>query len=273
VSYADKIYQTVLLDVLGSGDLKTDRTGTGTYSTFGNTMKFDIRKGFPLLTIKKMHFKSIIVELLWLIRGNSNLDYMKENNVTIWDEWVKPDGTIGPGYPTQWRAWQGINGTHDQLKQVITDIQNTPDSRRLIVSAWNVDCIKDMALPPCHFAYQFNVVQQDNIKYIDIIWYQRSADMFLGVPFNIASYAALLMIVGKLTNTTPRFVVGSFADTHIYTNHTDQVIQVLRNDPDKYDACSLVLDDSITDIDDLNINQFQLIDYQSYPRIAAPVAV
>lgn len=273
MSYADIIYQEVLQTVLDTGDHKTDRTGTGTISSFGNTMKFDIRKGFPLLTIKKIHFKSIIVELLWLIRGNSNLDYMKENNVTIWDEWVKPDGTIGPGYPTQWRAWQGVQGTHDQLKQVIHDIQNTPDSRRLIVSAWNVDYIKDMALPPCHFAYQFNVVQQDDIKYIDIIWYQRSADMFLGVPFNIASYAALLMIVGKITNAVPRYVVGSFADTHIYQNHLEQVNRVLSNDPTKYEACSLVLDDGICDIDCLSFDQFHITNYQSYPRVPALVAI
>ncbi len=276
MSLYDLEYQSLINRVISNGITKTDRTNTGTISTFGEMVKFKLTNvaentySLPLLTTKRIHFKSVLTELLWFIRGDSNIQFLQDNNVTIWNEWVKDDNTIGPGYPTQWRKWQDGNNTFDQLATAIETIKTTPNSRRIIVNSWNVGKLSEMALVPCHFSFQFNVTQNGEL---DIMWNQRSVDVFLGLPFNIASYAILLIIVANITNLTPRMVIGSLGDTHIYTNHMNQIHQQLRNDVLMYNAPSLQVSRRLTNIDDVKLEDFKLIDYKSYGRIPAPVAV
>jgi len=221
-------YETLLRYVKNNGIVKTDRTGTGTVSIFGYQMRFDLTEGFPLITTKKLHLKSIIHELLWFLKGDSNIKYLKENGVSIWDEWADENGELGPVYGTQWRCWPKPDGGHiDQIKNVVEGIKRNPDSRRLIVSAWNVAEVEKMALPPCHLMFQFYVADGR----LSCQMYQRSADMFLGVPFNIASYALLTMMVAQVCDLTPGEFIHTLGDTHIYLNHLEQVDLQLSREP------------------------------------------
>lgn len=258
-----------LLDyVLTNGARKGDRTGVGTLSVFGYQMRFDLADGFPLLTTKKMHLKSIIHELLWFLRGDTNVGYLQEHGVRIWDEWADESGDLGPVYGYQWRSWPTADGaTVDQIAEVVEQIKHTPDSRRLIVSAWNVGEIEKMALPPCHCLFQFYVVDGK----LSCQLYQRSADIFLGVPFNIASYALLTMMVAQATGLEPGEFVHSFGDTHLYLNHVDQARLQLTREP--YPLPTMRLSPDASSVFDFEYEDFTLLDYQSHPRIAAPIAV
>jgi len=261
-------YLDLLKHILDNGVSKTDRTGTGTTSCFGYQMRFDLSKGFPLVTTKKLHLKSIIYELLWFLKGDTNIAYLKEHGVKIWDEWANENGDLGPVYGKQWRSWQGANGqTFDQVKDVINQIKNKPDSRRMIISAWNVAELQDMALMPCHTMFQFYVA---NGK-LSCQLYQRSADVFLGVPFNIASYALLTLMIAQVCNLQPGEFIHSFGDVHIYNNHLEQVQLQLSRTP--YPLPEMKLNPAVQDIFGFEFTDFTLENYQHHPAIKAPVAV
>ena len=263
-----KHYHDLLRHVLANGTRKSDRTGTGTISVFGHQMRFDLEKGFPLLTTKKVHLKSIIHELLWFLKGDTNIKYLKDNGVSIWDEWADENGELGPVYGYQWRSWPTADGQHiDQISEVIQRIKDKPDDRRLIVSAWNVGEIKNMALPPCHAFFQFYVANGR----LSCQLYQRSADIFLGVPFNIASYALLTMMVAQACGLKPGEFVHTFGDAHIYLNHLDQVHELLGRE--EFPLPEMHLNPNITNIFDFKYEDFELIGYQCHPPIKAPVAV
>ena len=263
-----KAYLDLLRHIQAHGTVKNDRTGTGTISTFGYQMRFDLSEGFPVLTTKRLHLRSIIHELLWFLRGDTNIAYLRENGVTIWDEWADADGNLGPVYGSQWRSWPAPDGRHiDQIAQVVDQIERNPDSRRLIVSAWNVAEIDRMALPPCHALFQFYVADGR----LSCQLYQRSADVFLGVPFNIASYALLTMMIAQVTGLVPGEFVHTLGDAHIYLNHREQValqltrttrpLPVMRINPD------------VRSIFGFRYEDFSLDGYDPYPSIKAPVAV
>lgn len=254
--------------VLDNGVEKSDRTGTGTKSVFGHQMRFDLSEGFPLITTKKCHLRSIIHELLWFLKGDTNIKYLKDNGVRIWDEWADEEGNLGPVYGYQWRSWPAASGEHvDQITQLIDQIKNNPDSRRLIVSAWNVGEIKNMALPPCHAFFQFYVA---NGK-LSCQLYQRSADIFLGVPFNISSYALLTMMIAQVCNLKLGDFVHTFGDAHIYSNHFEQAnLQLSR---ETRSLPTMKINPEIKDIFDFTIEDFELINYDPHPHIKAPVAV
>lgn len=261
-------YLDLLSHILTNGTEKTDRTGTGTKSIFGYQMRFDLKKGFPLVTTKKVHLKSIIYELLWFLRGETNIAYLKEHGVSIWNEWADEHGDLGPVYGKQWRSWEGANGVVvDQIKDLIEQIKKNPDSRRLIVSAWNVADLSRMALMPCHNMFQFYVADGK----LSCQLYQRSADVFLGVPFNIASYALLTLMIAQVCDLQPGDFVHTFGDTHIYNNHSEQVNLQLSRTP--YPLPTMKLNPEIKDIFNFQFEDFTLENYQSHPAIKAPVAV
>ncbi|HJB84767.1 MAG TPA: thymidylate synthase [Candidatus Alistipes merdigallinarum] len=261
-------YLDLLRHIKTNGTIKSDRTGTGTISTFGYQMRFDLSQGFPLLTTKKLHLRSIIYELLWFLRGDTNIRYLHEHNVTIWDEWADPNGDLGHIYGYQWRSWPTPDGKHiDQIAQVVDQIRNNPDSRRLIVSAWNVAEIDTMALPPCHTLFQFYVA--DNKLSCQL--YQRSADVFLGVPFNIASYALLTQMVAQVTGLEAGTFVHTLGDAHIYLNHTEQVDLQLSRTPRALPVMKINPD--VRSIFDFRYEDFSLENYDPYPSIKAPIAV
>ncbi|MCW8870288.1 MAG: thymidylate synthase [Proteobacteria bacterium] len=254
--------------ILDNGTLKDDRTGTGTLSVFGYQMRFDLAAGFPLLTTKKLHIKSIIYELLWFLQGDTNIKYLNENGVKIWDEWADETGDLGPVYGYQWRSWpDGQGGQIDQISRLIQQIKNNPGSRRHIISAWNVADVDDMALPPCHCLFQFYVNQGK----LSCQLYQRSADVFLGVPFNIASYALLTHMVAQVCNLHVGEFIHTFGDAHIYLNHRDQIKQQLKREP--YPLPTLQINRDVNDIFDFNYDDFSIINYQAHPHIKGQVAV
>lgn len=263
-----KQYQDLLRKILETGSYKSDRTGTGTYSIFGHQMRFDLSEGFPLLTTKKLHLRSIIYELLWFLQGDTNIRYLKEHGVSIWDEWADPDGDLGPIYGHQWRSWGTPDGGKvDQISQLIDQIKRTPDSRRLMVCAWNVGEIDKMALPPCHVLFQFYV----NNGEISLQLYQRSADVFLGVPFNIASYALLLMMVAQVCNLKPKEFIHTLGDAHIYSNHVEQAKLQLSRDPRPLPT--MRINPEVKDIFSFQYEDFTLENYDPHPHIKADVAV
>jgi len=263
-----RTYLNLMQHVMDHGVKKMDRTGTGTLSIFGYQMRFNLAEGFPLVTTKKCHLKSIIHELIWFLSGNTNIKYLTDNNVTIWNEWADANGDLGPVYGKQWRSWPDKNGKAiDQIMQVINDIKNNPDSRRLIVSAWNIGEIPEMALPPCHAFFQFYVA---NGK-LSCQLYQRSADIFLGVPFNIASYALLVMMVAQVTNLQLGDFVHTFGDAHLYLNHIEQAKEQLSRTP--YPLPTMQLNPEIKSIFDFKFEDFYLQNYQSHASIKAPIAV
>jgi thymidylate synthase len=263
-----KQYLDLLDHVLKTGQMKSDRTGTGTISVFGYQMRFDLRNGFPILTTKKLHLRSIIHELLWFLQGETNLSYLHKNKVTIWDEWADPEGNLGHIYGYQWRSWPKPDGGHvDQISQVVESIKNNPDSRRHIVSAWNVGELDKMALPPCHLMFQFYVVNGE----LSCQMYQRSCDIFLGVPFNIASYALLTMMMAQVTGLRPGEFVHTLGDAHIYLNHIDQVKLQLTRDP--YPSPVMKINPARTSIFDFVFDDFELTGYQSHPHIKGDIAI
>jgi len=249
------------------GTFKTDRTGTGTYSLFGWQMRFDLSQGFPLVTTKKVHLRSIIHELLWFLKGDTNIAYLKENKVSIWDEWADENGDLGPVYGAQWRSWPGPNGPIDQIANLVAQIKRNPDSRRLIVSAWNPAEIEHMALPPCHCLFQFYVADGK----LSCQLYQRSADIFLGVPFNIASYALLTLMLAQVTGLKPGDFVHSFGDAHLYANHLEQADLQLSRQPRPLPL--MQLNPAVTDLFGFKYEDFTLTGYDPHPAISAPVAV
>ena len=261
-------YLDLMRHVMENGTTRTDRTGVGTISIFGYQMRFDLAAGFPLLTTKKMHLRSIIYELLWFLRGETNVRYLRENGVTIWDEWADDGGELGPVYGRQWRSWGAADGiTIDQISDVVEQIRTKPDSRRLIVSAWNVGEIDDMALPPCHCLFQFHVADGR----LSCQLYQRSADIFLGVPFNIASYALLTQMMAQVAGLEPGEFIHTFGDAHLYLNHLEQARLQVSREP--YPPPTMRLNPAVRSIFDFDYADFELVDYQSHPRIAAPIAV
>jgi thymidylate synthase len=261
-------YLRLLKHILDTGATKTDRTGTGTKSCFGYQMRFDLQQGFPLVTTKKVHLKSIIYELLWFIRGETNIAWLREHGVSIWNEWADANGELGPVYGKQWRSWEGADGrVYDQLKDTIDQIRKNPDSRRLIISAWNVAELPDMALMPCHTMFQFYVADGK----LSCQLYQRSADVFLGVPFNIASYALLTLMIAQVCDLEPGEFIHTFGDVHLYNNHLEQANLQLSRDP--FPLPVMKLNPSVKNIDDFTYEDFTLENYQSHPAIKAPVAV
>ncbi len=261
-------YLELLDRVLKEGVKKEDRTGTGTLSVFGHQMRFNLQEGFPLLTTKKLHLKSIIHELLWFIRGSTNVRYLNENGVTIWNEWADESGDLGPIYGYQWRSWSAENGEHiDQLSQVIDQLKHNPDSRRHIVSAWNVGDLDKMNLPPCHILFQFYVAENR----LSCQLYQRSADIFLGVPFNIASYALLIMMVARETGYEPGDFVHTLGDAHIYLNHIEQVKLQLSREPKALPV--IILNPEVKRVTDFTYEDFKLIHYEPHPHIKGAIAV
>ncbi|HRE74944.1 MAG TPA: thymidylate synthase [Flavobacteriales bacterium] len=263
-----KQYHDLLSHILEKGVVKTDRTGTGTISVFGYQMRFDLQEGFPLVTTKKVHLKSIIHELLWFLQGETNIRYLKENGVSIWDEWADENGNLGPVYGHQWRSWPTPDGGKiDQITQLVDMIKKNPDSRRLLVSAWNVAEVNKMALPPCHTFFQFYVA---NGK-LSCQLYQRSADTFLGVPFNIASYALLTMMMAQVCDLQPGDFVHTFGDAHLYSNHIEQAKLQLSRDLRKLPV--MKINPSVKDIFGFKFEDFELLNYDPHPHIKAPVAV
>ena len=263
-----KQYHDLLEHILQNGVKKEDRTGTGTISVFGYQMRFDLNEGFPCITTKKLHLRSIIHELLWFLKGETNIQYLKENNVSIWDEWADENGNLGPVYGSQWRSWPTADGRHiDQIKQVIDQLKNNPDSRRIIVSAWNVGEIEKMALPPCHAFFQFYVADGK----LSCQLYQRSADTFLGVPFNIASYALLTMMLAQVCNLQPGDFVHTLGDAHLYSNHLEQAkLQLTR---DFRPLPQMKMNPNVNDLFDFKFEDFELVNYDPHPHIKAEVAV
>jgi thymidylate synthase len=263
-----KIYLDLMRHVLEHGARKDDRTGTGTLSVFGHQMRFDLGRGFPLLTTKKVHLKSVIHELLWFLQGSTNVEYLRANGVTIWDEWADKDGELGPVYGYQWRSWPAPDGKHiDQMREVVEQIRRNPNSRRLIVSAWNVADIPRMALAPCHAFFQFYVAD----GCLSCQLYQRSADIFLGVPFNIASYALLTIMVAKVTGLKPGELVHTLGDAHLYLNHLDQAREQLSRPPRALPT--MHLDPAVNDLFAFRYDNFRLEGYDPAPAIRAPIAV
>ena len=261
-------YLDLMAKVLEEGADKTDRTGTGTRSIFGHQMRFDLSRGFPVLTTKKLHLKSIIHELLWFLAGDTNIAYLQENGVRIWNEWADENGDLGPVYGHQWRSWPDKDGgTIDQIRNLLDDIRERPDSRRLIVTAWNPADVPKMALPPCHCLFQFYVADGK----LSCQLYQRSADIFLGVPFNIASYALLTLMVAQVTGLEPGEFVHSFGDTHLYRNHFDQAREQLQRVPGHLPT--MRINPEVTDLFAFRYDDFELVGYEAAPHIAAPVAV
>lgn len=263
-----KQYHDLLKHIIDTGVEKSDRTGTGTKSVFGYQMRFNLEDGFPLLTTKKLHFRSILHELLWFLSGSTNIGYLREQGVKIWDQWADEQGELGPVYGAQWRAWRGSDGqTVDQIAEVVRLIQQSPDSRRMIVSAWNVAEIPRMKLPPCHALFQFYVAEGK----LSCQLYQRSADVFLGVPFNIASYAALLMMMAQVTDLQPGEFIHTFGDVHLYLNHLAQAELQLQREPRALPE--LVLNPEVKSLFDFRFEDFELLNYDPHPHIKAPVAV
>jgi thymidylate synthase len=263
-----KQYLDLLDHVLKNGYRKSDRTGTGTISVFGYQMRFNLATGFPLLTTKKLHLKSIIHELLWFLRGSTDTRYLKENGVTIWDEWASPEGELGPVYGYQWRSWPKCDGSHvDQISDVVRSLKENPDSRRHIVSAWNVADLDKMALPPCHLLFQFHVAGGR----LSCQMYQRSCDIFLGVPFNIASYSLLTMMMAQVTGLEPGEFIHTLGDAHIYLNHLEQVKLQLTRTP--FPGPEMKLNPEIKDILGFSFSDFTLVNYQSHPHIKGDIAV
>lgn len=263
-----KQYLDLLRHVMEHGTMKADRTGTGTKSVFGYQMRFDLSDGFPLLTTKKLHLKSIIYELLWFLKGDTNVKYLQDNGVRIWNEWADADGNLGPIYGKQWRAWRDYNGgTIDQLSEAVETIRTNPDSRRIIVSAWNVADLPEMHLPPCHAFYQFYVADGR----LSLQLYQRSADIFLGVPFNIASYALLLMMVAQVTGLEAGDFVHTLGDAHIYTNHFEQVREQLSREPRQLPT--MRINPEVKSLFDFKYEDFTLENYNPHPHIKGVVAV
>ena len=263
-----KQYLDLLQRILDEGTDKDDRTGTGTRSVFGHQMRFNLEEGFPLLTTKKLHLKSIIYELLWFLKGDTNVRYLQEHGVRIWNEWADEQGELGPVYGYQWRSWPDYNGGHiDQISQVVDQIKNNPNSRRMIVNAWNVACVNDMKLPPCHLLFQFYVADGR----LSLQLYQRSADTFLGVPFNIASYALLLQMMAQVTGLKAGDFVHTTGDTHLYLNHLDQARLQLTRTPRP--LLRMVINPDVKSIFDFQYEDFQLEDYDPWPHIAAKVSV
>lgn len=261
-------YEKFLSHVYQNGQDKEDRTGTGTRSVFGGQIRFDLQKGFPLITTKKVHLKSIIHELLWFLKGETNIGYLKENGVRIWDEWADENGDLGPVYGKQWRTWEAKDGrVIDQISEALDLIKNNPDSRRIIVNAWNVGELKDMALMPCHTMFQFYVA---NGK-LSCQLYQRSADLFLGVPFNIASYALLTMMMAQVCNLGYGDFVHTFGDAHVYNNHFEQVERQLSREPREYPLMNI--NPQVKDVFDFKFEDFELVNYEPHPGIKAPVAI
>ncbi|MGA0975749.1 MAG: thymidylate synthase [Methylophilaceae bacterium] len=261
-------YLNLLNHVMNHGDKKNDRTGTGTLSIFGYQMRFDLSEKFPLLTTKKVHLKSVIYELLWFLKGSTNIKYLQDNGVSIWDEWADEHGDLGPVYGSQWRSWRTHdNRSIDQIEKLILDLKTNPDSRRLIVSAWNVAEIENMKLPPCHCFFQFYVANNK----LSCQLYQRSADIFLGVPFNIASYALLTLMIAQVVNLEPGEFVHTLGDAHIYSNHFDQVNEQLTRQPKELPT--MHINSNVKNIFDFKFEDFKLSDYDPYPLIKAPVAI
>lgn len=260
-------YLDLLSHIKNHGTEKSDRTGTGTRSVFGYQMRFDLNDGFPLVTTKQCHLKSIIYELLWFLQGDTNIQYLKDHGVTIWDEWADENGDLGPVYGAQWRSWQAADQTIDQITHVIEQIKTNPDSRRLIVSAWNVGEINKMALAPCHAFFQFYV----NDGKLSCQLYQRSADVFLGVPFNIASYALLTMMIAQVTGLKAGEFVHTLGDAHLYLNHLEQVETQLQRKP--YPQPEMKINPDVNDIFSFQYEDFELINYRSHPKIIAPIAI
>ena len=263
-----KQYLDLMQHVLDEGVRKEDRTGTGTLSVFGYQMRFDLGAGFPALTTKKVHLRSIIHELLWFLKGDTNVSYLRDNGVSIWDEWADENGNLGPVYGYQWRSWPAANGGHiDQISQVLEQLRNNPDSRRIIVSAWNVGEIHNMALPPCHAFFQFYVAEGR----LSCQLYQRSADIFLGVPFNIASYALLTLMVAQVTGLKAGDFVHTLGDAHLYSNHLEQVRTQLQREPRSLPV--MKINPAVDDLFAFRFEDFELVDYDPHPHIKAPVAV
>lgn len=263
-----KPYLDLLRLLLENGVQKNDRTGTGTVSLFGYQMRFDLEKGFPLLTTKKLHLKSIVYELLWFLNGDTNISYLNDNGVHIWDEWADENGDLGPVYGAQWRRWKAADGRNiDQINKVIEHIKVNPDSRRLIVSSWNVGELANMALPPCHALFQFYVVDGK----LSCQLYQRSADIFLGVPFNIASYALLTMMVAQVCDLRTGDFIHTFGDVHLYLNHLEQAKLQLEREP--FSLPKMQINPDVKSIDGFVFEDFELLDYQAHPHIKAPVSV
>ncbi len=261
-------YLDLMRRILDEGAEKTDRTGTGTKSVFGHQMRFDLSTTFPLLTTKKLHLRSIIHELLWFLTGDTNIKYLHENKVTIWDEWADDQGNLGPVYGHQWRKWESADGRIiDQITQVIEQIKANPDSRRLIVSAWNVGDIDRMALPPCHLLFQFYVAEGK----LSCQLYQRSADVFLGVPFNIASYSLLCMMMAQVCGLKPGEFVHTLGDAHLYSNHLEQTMLQLSREPRKLPR--MIINPEVNNLFEFAFEDFELVDYDPHPHIKAPVAV
>lgn len=261
-------YENFLQYVLDNGIAKDDRTGTGTVSYFGGQLRFDLSEGFPLITTKKVHLKSIIHELLWFLKGDTNIAYLKQNGVRIWDEWADSNGDLGPVYGKQWRSWEAPNGqTIDQIMNIVQDLKTNPHSRRHIVTAWNPVDLPKMALAPCHCMFQFYVVNQT----LSCQLYQRSADLFLGVPFNIASYALLTLMLAQVSGLKPGSYVHTFGDAHIYNNHLKQVKEQLTREPFPYPI--MKLNPNVTDLFDFQYSDFELLNYRCHPAIKASVSV
>ena len=268
-------YLQLLKHIIETGNDKSDRTGTGTRSVFGYQMRFDLGEGFPLVTTKKCHLKSIIYELLWFLQGDTNISYLKENQVKIWDEWADENGDLGPVYGKQWRSWEGADGVEvDQVKELIHQLKNNPDSRRMIISAWNVADLPKMKLMPCHCLFQFYTAPADNPggrRKLSCQLYQRSADVFLGVPFNIASYALLTMMIAQVCDMEPGEFIHSFGDVHLYNNHFEQANLQLSRTP--FPLPQMKINPAVKDIFDFKYGDFELVNYQSHGAIKAPVAV
>lgn len=261
-------YLELLQHIMDTGTAKSDRTGTGTKSVFGYQMRFDLQAGFPMVTTKKLHLRSIIYELLWFLKGDTNIAYLKENGVSIWDEWANEQGDLGPVYGHQWRSWMGADGqTYDQIKDVLQQLKTNPDSRRMIVNAWNVADLPKMALSPCHALFQFYVADGK----LSCQLYQRSADVFLGVPFNIASYALLTMMMAQVCDLRPGEFIHTFGDVHLYNNHVEQAKLQLTREP--YPLPQMKLNPAIKDLFEFTFEDFTLENYQCHPAIKAPVAV